>query len=104
MIIQRRNFLIGLMSVLAAPAIVRAENIMPVRALTLPDDPLVRGVRWQSWPFDAPMPAEMCQGSIGNWSNKAAMQPLSHWLKALEKHRPNYPEMVWEPMHDVRYR
>lgn len=33
MIIQRRKFLIGLVSSLAAPAIVKAANIMPVKAL-----------------------------------------------------------------------
>lgn len=33
MIIQRRNFLIGLASSLAAPAIVRANSLMPVKAL-----------------------------------------------------------------------
>lgn len=31
MIIQRRKFLIGLVSSLAAPAIVKAANIMPVK-------------------------------------------------------------------------
>jgi len=33
LIIQRRNFLIGLASSLAAPAIVRASSLMPVKAL-----------------------------------------------------------------------
>lgn len=33
MIIQRRNFLIGLASALAAPAIVKAESLMKVRAI-----------------------------------------------------------------------
>jgi hypothetical protein len=32
-IIARRGFLLGLVSLIAAPAIVRIENIMPVRAL-----------------------------------------------------------------------
>jgi hypothetical protein len=39
MILQRRNFLIGLASSLGAPAIVRAWNIMPVRALAAPPLP-----------------------------------------------------------------
>lgn len=34
MIIQRRKFLIGLASSLAAPAIVKAANIMPVKAFS----------------------------------------------------------------------
>lgn len=43
MILQRRNFLFGLGSLMAAPAIVRAESIMKVRALPMtsiwmPDD------------------------------------------------------------------
>lgn len=33
MIIPRRGFLLGLVSLIAAPAIVRIENIMPVRAI-----------------------------------------------------------------------
>lgn len=32
----RRSFLTGLVSVLAAPAIVRAESLMPVKALLIP--------------------------------------------------------------------
>lgn len=35
LILPRRNFLAGIASVLAAPAIVRVENIMPVRAIPL---------------------------------------------------------------------
>jgi hypothetical protein len=31
---ERRTFLVGLASILVAPAIVRAENLMPIRALT----------------------------------------------------------------------
>lgn len=39
MIIQRRNFLMGLASSLAAPAIVRASSLMLVKALIDPYDP-----------------------------------------------------------------
>lgn len=105
MIIQRRSFLVGILSALAAPAIVRAESIMPVRALILPpDDPLVRGVRWQSWPFGAERPEFHCLGSVGNWANKSKLKPLSYWLKHVEKHRKWYPQMVWQPVKDVRDR
>lgn len=38
MILQRRSFLLGLGSLFAAPAIVRAQNIMPVRVI-VPDLP-----------------------------------------------------------------
>jgi hypothetical protein len=34
MIIQRRNFIAGLGALIAAPAIVRAASLMPVRALS----------------------------------------------------------------------
>lgn len=36
MIIKRRAFLAGLASVFAAPAIVRAESLMPVRSILVP--------------------------------------------------------------------
>ena len=36
----RRNFLIGLGAMLFAPAIVRAESIMPVRAIVIPHSAL----------------------------------------------------------------
>ncbi len=92
MLIHRRNFLIGLASLLAAPAIVRAESIMPVRALILPEpDPLIKGIRWQSWPIGTPMPSEMCEGSIGHWSKGAALKPRSYWLARLEKHKAVWP-------------
>ena len=44
MITRRRSFLIGLGAAIAAPAIVRAANIMPVRALRPPlQNPLPAG-------------------------------------------------------------
>lgn len=59
MIIQRRNFLIGLVSMLAAPAIVRAENIMPVRKLIITDP----WVSFQSWPIGSLQPtARLVEG------------------------------------------
>jgi hypothetical protein len=35
--LPRRSFITGLISLVAAPAIVRVANIMPVRSFTLPD-------------------------------------------------------------------
>jgi hypothetical protein len=35
-ILPRRGFLLGLAAMIAAPAIVRVENIMPVRAIVQP--------------------------------------------------------------------
>lgn len=45
---KRRGFLIGLGAAFAAPAIVRAEVIMPVRSLFKPDAPLILGIDWGS--------------------------------------------------------
>ena len=41
MIIQRRAFLGGLLSAFAAPAIVRAASLMPVRAIAAPPPDLL---------------------------------------------------------------
>lgn len=38
MLIQRRNFLVGLASLIAAPAIVRAASLMPVRGVIMPSN------------------------------------------------------------------
>jgi hypothetical protein len=101
MLIQRRNFLIGLASLFAAPAIVRIESIMPVRALVLPvDDPLTMGIRYQTWPFGTTQPETYASGSITPQGRTP--KPISHWLKALEKHREIHPSLVWEPMPDWR--
>ncbi len=45
MILARRSFLTGLASALAAPAIVRAASLMPVKALPSPETL----ARWQSY-------------------------------------------------------
>jgi len=49
MIITRRKTLIGLASLIAAPAIVRASSLMPVRALRI-QDVVYDSVRWQQMP------------------------------------------------------
>lgn len=78
---------------------------MPVRALIVePAEPLVRGVRWQSWPYGTTRPEFHTEGSIGLWSNRGTPKPISHWLKELERHRPMYPQMEWKPMDDCRSR
>jgi len=47
MIIQRRAFITGLFSSLAAPAIVRASSLMPVKALIIePDIYFLRASIW----------------------------------------------------------
>lgn len=96
---SRRSFLTGLGAALAAPAIVRFANIMPVRATVLvPPEPWLLGVRWQSWPLKAPRPAEFAVGSIGGVNSpadKIELKPLSHFAAALERHRRVWPDLVW---------
>jgi len=41
MILSRRGILTGLASLIAAPAIVRAENLMPVRGIIMPFKPIL---------------------------------------------------------------
>ena len=60
MIIQRRNFLIGLASMFAAPAIVRIENIMPVRTPIITDP----WVYFQSWPIGEANPPDCYVGGF----------------------------------------
>lgn len=103
MVIARRRFLTGLLAAIAAPAIVRLENIMPVRAsIVLPHDPLVPGIRWQTWPLGAVRPTEFAEGSIGPELGRGVLKPLSHFLKRVDKHRAIFPDLVWEPMPDRR--
>lgn len=46
MILSRRGILTGLASLIAAPAIVRAESLMPVRGIIMPPRPMLtsRGI------------------------------------------------------------
>lgn len=98
--IQRRHFLAGLFSAFAAPAIVRVENIMPVRALSPePSDPLVCGVRWQTFPFGNPYPETgFCTGSIGPESGRGVLKPLSHFVSRIERHGQFWPDIYWKPI------
>jgi hypothetical protein len=98
--ILRRSFLLGLVSALAAPAIVRAESIMPVRALILPPaEPLVRGIRWQSWPLGQKRPDFFAEGSMGVFNltpEPAARRPASEYLEEIKRFRPMYPDIAWQ--------
>lgn len=52
--LHRRNVLAGLVAAFAAPAIVRASSIMPVRVVRWVRDESVRGVKtWVSYPWVA---------------------------------------------------
>ncbi len=55
--IHRRAFLFGLVSALAAPAIVRVQNIMPVRLFD--PDPWIS---FQSWPYGQEAPSPCVSG------------------------------------------
>lgn len=99
--IYRRQFLLGISALIAAPAIVRAEALMPVRSLIIEpavSDPLIRGIRWQSFPMGAPCPSEFCQGSIGPESGRGVLKPTSYFLERLEKHKAHWANTYWQAM------
>jgi len=43
MLTRRRSFVAGVASLICAPAIVRAESLMPIRALIVPMEPIHAG-------------------------------------------------------------
>lgn len=101
--ISRRGLLLGLTSLIVAPAIVRYANIMPVRALVLPpEDPLTWGAHWQSWPFGTERPELHSMGSISPVGHTP--KPYSYWVSKLEKHRELYERLYIEPLPDWRVR
>lgn len=93
--ILRRTFLTGLLSALAAPAIVRADSLMPVK-LFVPFDPLVMGARWQSWPLCTPRPDEFATGTLGP---VRIAKPTSYFAAKLEPYRQIYPGLRWVPLY-----
>lgn len=96
--IHRRSVLAGLISVLAAPAIVRAQNIMLVRVLQ-PPDPLVRGIFWQSWPFRTSRPEYWTNGMV--FTDFMPMKPMSYFAAEMERHRSVWPNLDWRPLHEL---
>lgn len=95
--ILRRTFLTSLLSALAAPAIVRAESLMPVK-LFVPSDPLVLGVRWQSWPFGEEHPTV---GGIAQatYISDRKLEPLSYFMSEVDRYKKMYPNLVWKAIH-----
>lgn len=88
----RRNFLIGCGALIAAPAIVRIQNIMPVRKY----DPLVWGVRWQSWPICMGRPfTDYASSTI---TNEQGRKHLSHFIKSLDRHKDMWPMLEWKEL------
>jgi len=95
--ISRRGFLLG------APAVVLASNLMPVRDW-LRLDPLIRGIRYQTWPFDEERPEMYFQGSISRWSNgsrfagidSSELVPASYFINQMGRYtEPTYWQLIW---------
>ena len=103
--VTRRGLITGSVCLVAAPAIVKIENIMRIH------DPLVRGIRFQSWPWDEERPPYWTAGSIqqektadltfNNYGWIADYMPinkvrLSTLLDSVNKHKLIYPDIVWK--------
>jgi hypothetical protein len=83
LITSRRSFITGLAALVAAPAIVRAGSLMPVKAIQ-PPDPLVRGIRYQTWPFGQYQPGnDYWSGS--SWMESGELRPISYFIKRLSR-------------------
>lgn len=99
LILPRRKFLLGLGAALAAPAIVRFESLMPVKAILLQaDTPISHGGLFYQWLINGvPIPGETGPAFQGtsmvsrellamaagraklNVSFSHAPQPIEHW-------------------------
>ncbi len=91
MLIRRRQFLIGLSAVICAPAIVRASNLMPVRA----DDPLIDWIQYQNYPFGTARPeTDYISGSFEFIPRRAK---LSRYKKRLDELSKPWDHLYWEP-------
>lgn len=92
MLLLRRNFLVGMAAAFAAPAIVRAESIMPI-----PRDPLVRGIWYQSWPWDGERPRTSFFQGVMRGDD---MHPLSEFLMDIDRYKPHAPQLSWRIVRD----
>lgn len=91
---DRRKFLIGGAVLIASPAIVRATSIMPVR----PYDPLVLGVRYQSWPWDEEKPdRDYISGSTQVVDG--IPKPLSEFMADSLKYFRSWDGMAFKPIY-----
>lgn len=84
--LNRREFFIGVGATAVAVAV-------PVVY-----DPLVTGIRYQSWAFNTVRPREFMKGTITPDQPKV----LSSFLGRLDKYKEYWPDLVWEPLEDVR--
>jgi hypothetical protein len=95
MITTRRSFITGLGAALvAAPAIVRAGSLMPVKAMVY--DPYVQGVRYQTWPFGQPQPGNDYWSGM-SWLESGDLVPMSHFIDKLRK-APDFAKLHWRPI------
>jgi hypothetical protein len=92
MITSRRSFLTGLGAVLvAAPAIVRAGSLMPVKQMIVIDnpwltEPIVKGVVYQTWPFGEVRPLTDFYSGMLFRVGEDAERPLSFFTDKLADH------------------
>jgi hypothetical protein len=94
LMINRRNFLIGMSAVLCNPAIVRISNIMPIRNY----EESVCGIRIQSWPLDACRPEYYITGLIGGYNSPRRVLVSEH-LPYINKLREHWPNLVYSPIY-----
>lgn len=82
----RRNFIIG---AVAAGATINLPNWAALA------DPLVKGVRWQTWPFDAPHPK--IGWACGSCQSDNEPRRLSHYMERLKRYQGFAVEpLYWE--------
>src|SRR3954452_9062796 len=89
---NRRSLLAGIASLLVAPAIVRAVNLMPIASFV--EEELVYGIRIQSWPFSEERPHFHISGIMLRPSGV----PLSHFNDDIARFRTLWPRLVYRPI------
>jgi len=92
-IIQRRAFITGLVSLMAAPAIVRVASLMPVKVFE-PGEILYKTIHWQTFGFYERRPIEWASGTI----TADKPQPLMHFWPKIRRYGELYGNGVyWRP-------
>lgn len=95
--LSRRKLLTGLGLLIAAPALVKASSLMPVKAYK--EEPLYPGIRFQTWPFNENHPSVevgYAEGSQG--TSRTKLRPLSYWQNEVRRYeRMGYP-IYWQPI------
>jgi hypothetical protein len=83
--LNRRGFLIGAGAVLAAPAIVRAASLMPVRNRLIVPQSVTGDVRWE-WRAGYPFP------SVYDGEKWIQIHTNTHWDVARNLIKPSSPQ------------